>query len=860
MLQVFRDLQRGRKGARLLLWVRELGGLTAAAAREWAARLRTSPIISPPRRSNQGRQLMESVWQDIRYAVRGFLNRPLLTLVVVLTLALGIGANTAIFSLINGILLSPLPFPDPQRIVTIWEDFSAQGGPEQEFIEVPNFFIWKEENTVFETLSAFRLNLVNLTQGGEPEQLNMGVVSYDYLATFAVDPSVGRDFSPQDDQPGAARVVILSHDLWQRRFGGEPTVVGTAVQLSGNPYLVIGIAPSGFRHTQMPAIDLWTPLRFNATSASRQNFFLRGIGRLKEGVTLQRAVAEMNTFMDRIGREFPENRGTRIRLIPLHDLMVQPARAALWALMGAVALVLLIGCANIANLMLGRAALRRREIAIRAALGAGRRRLVRQMLTESVLMALAGGLLGLLAGYWGLQALVTLAPANTPRIAEVALDGQVLLFTLAASLATGLIFGIIPALQTSRRDVNRFLHDGGRQSQSLGGRSRLRGLLVVSEVALALLLLIGSGLLIRSFNRLLQTDLGFQPSNLYSSAFSLPSDRYAKPAQRVQFFQEFIQSLSSRPGIDSAAAVSVLPLGGSDSDTAFLIEGRPAPTRPQDQPIAWFRRVTPGYFETMRIPILQGREFTSQDHSQAPIAAIVSQVTAQRYWPGQEVIGQRIRLGGQRMATIVGVVPGVRHNGLERAPRPELYICYAQFSSSFMNLVLRSRNDLDSISAMLRAEVRALDAELPLSSIARMEDLLDSNLAPPRFIMALAAGFSLLALLLAVVGIYGVLSFNVSRRSAEMGVRMALGARRSDVLLLIVRQGLFWTACGLLSGLLASLGVNRLLASLLFGVSPTDGGTFLTVSLSLALVAAAACLLPALRATRIDPLTALRCE
>ena len=803
---------------------------------------------------------MESLWQDIHYGLRGLLKRPLFTLVVVMTLALGIGANTAIFSLINGILLNPLPFSDPQRIVTVWEDFSAQGGPQQEYIEVPNFFIWKEQNTVFETLSAFDVNLVNLTHGDQPEQLNLGTVSYDYLATFAVEPAVGRDFRPEEDQPGAASVVILSHDLWQRRFGGDPAAVGNPIQLSGNPYLVIGVAPAGFRHLQLPPIDLWTPLRLNAASSSRQNFFLRGIGRLKEGAPLQRARAEMNTFMDRIGQEFPENRGTRILLIPLHDLIVQPTRAALWALMGAVALVLLIGCANIANLMLGRGASRQREVAIRAALGAGRRRLVRQLLTESVLMALLGGLLGLLVGRWGLQALVALAPASTPRLAEVALDQQVLLFTLAASLATGLIFGIIPALQTSRTDINHSLREGGRESQSLGGKSRLRGLLVVSEVALALLLLIGSGLLIRSFNRLLQTDLGFQPSHLYSSALTLPSDRYSNRQQRVDFFDGLVESLGSRPGIDSVAAVSVLPLSGGDADTGFFIEGRPAPTRPQDQPVAWFRRVSPDYFKTMRIPILEGREFSSKDHSAAPPAALVSQVTAQLYWPDEEVIGKRIRLGRQTMVTIIGVVPGIRHNGLQRAPRAELYISYAQFPSPNMTLVFRSRNDLDSVTGMLRAEVRALDAQLPVSSLARMEDLLDANLAPPRFIMALATGFSLLALGLAVVGIYGVLSYNVSQRSSEMGLRMALGAKRSDVLLLVVRQGLIWTASGLLVGLLASLGVNRLLASLLYEVSPTDGGTYLMVSFSLALAAAAACLLPALRATRIDPLTALRCE
>lgn len=872
MLDVFRDLRHscGRRGGRrVLLWASELRQLLALAGGERLrlAKRRLGGRLVPRRRKSirqWGEESMQSIWNDLRYALRGFARQPLFSLVAVLTLGLAIGANSAIFSLVNGILLKPLDYPGSERIVMIWEDFSAQGGPEQEWLEVPNYFIWKRQADTFEAMSVYGGFNLNLEAEGEAEQLSAAAVSHDFFRIFAIEPALGRSFIPEEDVPGAPRVAVVSNELWQRRFGGDPGLLGSNLMLSGEPYSVIGILPPGFEVAQFGRADVWTPARLDESRARRGNFYLMGIGRLKESASLEQADLQMNGIMQQIGQEHPENRGTRIQLVPLRDQIVGPAKAGLWALLGASGLVLLIGCANIANLMLSKGAARRRELSIRAAMGAGRLRVSRQLLTESALLSSIGGLLGLAVALAGMRGLVALAPPGTPRIGEVSIDLKVLFFTLAVSILTGLIFGLAPVFQASSTDVNASLSVGGRSHSSAGASPRLRGLLVVAEVAFALLLMVGSGLLVRSFGELMQVDLGFRPQHLTAAQIQLPRSGYEEPSVRTQLFDSVLEGLRAQPGIEAATAVSVLPLSGRDSDVSFYIEGRPLPQNPQDVSAIWYRRVQDDYFRTMGIPLLDGRAFTAQDRADAPRVGIISRNGADRFFPGEDPVGRRFKFSPEPDAawtTIVGVAAGVRHTGVEREPRPELYLPFAQRPSYSLAVVVRDPSGPASAAAKVRTVMEQADPRLPVGQISSLEELVDRSVAQPRFVMGLASGFSLLALALAVVGIYGVSSYSVSSRTYEMGLRMALGAQRARVLRLVLAHGLILALVGVAVGLSAALGLSRLLlSSLLFGVSPTDLGTYLSVSTALCLAALGASLLPALRATRIDPLLAIRCE
>ena len=805
---------------------------------------------------------LERLAQDLRYALRTFKRQPGFSVVAVLTLALGIGANTAIFSVVNSVLLKPLPYEHPERIVTVWEDFTAQGGPAQEWIEVPNFFEWKNEGDLFETLAAFVFRAVNLTGHGEVERLSQGSVSHDFFTTFGVVPAIGRDFAVVDDQPGAAAVTMLSHGFWQRAIGAGPSVLGKTLHLGGNPTTVIGVLPQGFRIPGTAPVDVWTPLRLDATSASRGNFFLQGLGRLRAGVSLEQAETRLNVIMERIGAEFPTNRGVRIRLVPLLDQIVSPIRAALYVLLGVVTFVLLIACANIANLMLSRSSTRNREMAIRSAMGAGRGRLVRQLLTEGLTLSLLGAACGVLLAHWGIQALVAQVPAGVvPRLDTVAIDGAVLLFTTLISVAAGLTCGLAPALQSYRYDLSQALNEGGRGLEESVGGTRMRGVLAGGQAALALCLLIASGLAIRSFTTLLDVDPGFKPAGLTTAFVSMPGNSYAGAQELVVFLDSLLDRIRERPGLESVAAVSVLPMGGDDADTGFQIEGRPELNVPGKTPTVWYRRVTPSYFRTMGLPVIGGRELTDSDHAQAPRVVMINDVAAQRYWPGQDAVGKRLRFGEDRpWHTIVGIAHGVRHNGLAQAPAPELYFPFDQRPGRAMTIVVKSDLEESTVAGMLRADLAEVDPQLPLSRVASMTTLMELSVAQPRFFMNLTTAFGLLALALATVGIYGVLSYSVSRRTKEMGLRMALGADRREVLSMVVKQGLRLTVLGIGAGLLLAYLATRLMASVLFGVDPQDLIAFAGAPFVLTITALAACIVPALKATRIDPVKALRVD
>lgn len=802
---------------------------------------------------------IEALLQDVRYARRILVKQRGFSAVAILTLALGIGANTAIFSVVNGVLLAPLPFDGSDRIVTVWENFSAQGGPAQEWIEIPNFLEWKAESDLFETMVAYGGGVANLTGRGAPRRLSQLAVSYDFFRTFATAPVLGRDFLPADDQPGAPPVVIVSHGFWQREFAGDESVVGQTLQLSGQLTTIVGVAPVGFEVPVRPGVDLWTPARLDPMRATRGNFSWLGLARLQPGVSAARAEARLNTMMEQIGTQFPENRGVTVSIVPLLDQLVTPVRTALYVLQGVVVLVLLIACANIANLMLSRSATRAREMAVRTALGAGRGRLARQLLTESLVLSVCGAALGLLLAWWGTAAITArVPPSAAPRLENVTIDGYVLMFTLGLSVVAGLLFGLAPVAQSYRRDIIRALKHGGRESQDAGASGRWRGVLAAGQIALALCLLIAAGLTTRSFVALMDVDPGFEPEGVTTAFVSMPPDGFAGGPELIDFLDRLVARIEVRPGVESVAAVSVLPLSGSDSDTSFEIEGRPELNVPGREPVVWYRRVTPAYFQTMGVPVLRGREFGDEDRSNSPPVVLVSDVTADRFWPGGDALGQRVRFGDGDWHTIVGITRGVRSVGLSVPPRPELYFPFAQRPGRAMTLVVKSVVTEATMAGMLRSDLQELAPDLPLSSVTSMSALMASSAEQSRFLMSLTAAFGLLALALAGVGIYGVMAYSVSLRTAEIGLRMALGAGRRRVLAMVVSHGLRLTAVGIATGLLFAWWATRTLSSLLFNVEVRDVATFAGAPILLGVVALGACLWPAFKATRIDPIRALR--
>ncbi len=803
---------------------------------------------------------MQTLWQDVRFALRRLLKKPGFTAAAVITLALGIGANTAIFSVVSAVLLRPLPYPEPDRLVMVWEK-RIREGVNDNAVSPADFRDWKARNQVFEKIAALNEITLDLSWENEPELIAAGQVSASFFDALGVKPMLGRGFSAEEEQAVRNRVVVMNHSLWQRRFGADRSVIGRMISLSGASFEVVGVLPPSFRFPN-EELELWIPFDLSSQGMqSRLNHFLSVFARLKPGITLQQAQAEMERVGAQLIQEYPqENDNHTAFVIPLREQLVGDIRRPLLILFAAVGLVLAVACANVANLQLIRAAARRKEIAIRAALGAGRRRIARQLLTESMLLAVMGGAAGTMLALWGMGAIRALMPQGILHLTAAQLDLRVLGFTLVISLAAGALSGLGALLQASRLNLNDMLREGGRGAG--GAHQRARSVVVVAEIALAIVLLIGAGLMIRSLWKLQLVTPGFDPQNALTAQISLPSARYREPQQIAIFFQQLIEKVRALPGVNAAGAISILPLSGGASRTSIAIEGRPEMTDilPQARPRIHPRVVTPDYFQAMGIRLIGGRLLTTQDGSAAPLVALINQTAAQRYWPGQNPLGHRVQIGGGgQWREVVGIVGDVRHQGLDKDVNPEVYFSWAQSPQRNGTLVVQGIN-VSSLAPAIRSQAQELDKQLPLSNIRTLEDIVERSIAAPRSYTLLLALFAGIALTLAAVGIYGVMAYSVAQRTHEIGVRVALGAQTSDALKLVLKQGMRLALIGALIGLIASWALTRMMKSLLYTVSATDPLTYILISLLLMLVALLACWIPARRATKVDPIVALRCE
>ena len=812
---------------------------------------------------------MGTLVKELRYGIRSLLKHPGFTAIAVITLALGIGANTAMFSVINGVLLRPLPYQDPDRLVTIWEE-SPERGLFQLPVSYANFRDWQDQNHVFDQISAYTFTNLNLTGTGEPARLLTVRSSANLFSLVGAAPLLGRGFLTEEDKEGANRVVILGHALWQSRFGSDSGIVGKSLTLNNQSHTVVGVMspnvqfPVGFGYLGKvlnDPVDLYVPLAATSEETGRGNYSFFAIGRLKPGVTINQAQAEMSTIEGRLEQQYPEgNTGIGISLVPTQEQTVKEIRPALLVLLGAVAFMLLIACANIANLLLARATSRQKEIAIRTALGASRLRVLRLLLTESVMLSLAGGCLGLLLAFWGTDALMALAPDNIPRLNEVRVDARVFGFTLAVSLVTGILFGLIPAVHASKPDLNEALKEGSRGSMGSATGKRTRSVLVAVEVALSLVLLIGAGLMIKSFLRLQQMNLGFDPDNVLAVDLSLSRSRYPEDRQQVAFFQEALERLQSVPGIKSAGATTGLPLTLSLSGSDFRIEGRPEPEAGREM-IIHTRSVSPDYFGTLGISLIKGRDFSARDKSDAPKTAIINNDLARIYFPSEDPIGKRITFDdGESWISIVGVIGDVKQLGLDSSAKPEVYFPYLQVAAPSMSLVVRTTSNPLSLAGAVKSQIQMIDKDLPIDDAKTMQQLLAESLSGRRFNMLLLTVFAMVALVLAIVGIYGVMSYTVTQRTHEIGIRVAIGAQSRDVFRMVIGQGMMLAMIGVTFGLVGAFGLTRLMTTMLFGVEPTDPATFVGIAVLLTAVTLVACYIPARRAAKVNPLVALRYE
>ena len=811
---------------------------------------------------------MDTLWQDIRFGFRTLLRSSATSAVALLTLALGIGANTAVFSVVSGVLLKPLPYPDPDELVVVMESNPGRGFPRFS-VSPPNFDDWRRQNQVFESIAASARERFNLTGDERPEAVSGSRVTPEYFGVLGIRPVLGRGFLPGENRPGGPNVAVLSHELWQRRFGSDPGILNRQVPIDGESYTVIGVMPPGLENRS----QIWLPLVWDFPPDTRGGHFLQAIGRLKDGVTLVKAQVEMKALAARLERQYPEsNSGWTTVLSRYHDLIVEDVRPALLLLLAAVAFVLLIACANVANILLARLAAREREIAVRTALGAGRARLVRQMLTESLVLFLLGGALGLLLAHWGTRVMVALYGEDLPRREAIGLgglEGGVLLFTVVLSLVTGLLFGLAPALSATSGGVFEALKEGGRAVAG-GARGRLlRNLLVLGEVAVALVLLVGAALLLQSFARLRAVDPGFDSAGVLTAEVVLPGKKYEAPERQIAFTRELLDRLRAVPGVQTADTVFPLPLGGNNFVLSFSVQGRPEPPNGQE-PSANIRLITPDFFRTLGIRVLQGRVFTPRDDTKSVPVIIVNKTMAERTWPGENPLGKRISFGGNdegedQWQEVVGVVEDIHHQSLDQDAGAEVY--WPQLQNPFtnhMSILLRTAGEPTQLAGALREAVSSVDSDLPVDQVRTMETVVSEALAGSRFQTVLLGTFAGVALLLAAIGVYGVISYSVAQRTHEIGIRMALGARRLEVLGLVIRQGMALVLAGVALGLAVAVALiwwlSERVASFLYGGKAFDPLTLVAVPLVLLAVALLANWLPARRATEVEPVVALRSE
>jgi putative ABC transport system permease protein len=791
---------------------------------------------------------------------------PGFTLIAVITLALGVGANTAIFSVANTALLRPLPYQNPDELVMVWETAPKLGFPHND-VAPANFIDWRDQNRVFTQIAAFGGASLSLTGRGEPERIEGERVSASLFPLLGVAPALGRVFTEQEDRSGAQSVIVLSHSLWQRRFGGDTGIIGQSLTLNNHPYTVVGVMPSHFRFPGREQ-EFWVPMAFEPDEAAgRGDHYLSVVARLKPGVTGQQAQTEMEAIAARLQRQYPRtNTDQGVALVPMREEFAGSIRKPLLILMGVVGFVLLIACANLTNLLLARATHRASELTIRAALGASRTRLIRQLLTESVLLAFSGGAVGALLAIWGVDFLEKLVPENLAQARGVVVDWRVLSFSGAVSLLTGVVFGLAPALHISKLNLTEALKEGGRSGAGAGSRGRLRGALVIGEIALSLVLLTGAGLMIKSFYRLTSVDPGFQPDRSLTMRMHLSGEKYGDSIKRRTFYDHMLQQVQSIPGVQSAGVITQLPLTTQGLSFTFSLEGQP-PMPASNLPLAVFRVISQDYFHAMGVPLLRGRSFTPQDSVDAQAVVVINRTMAERFWPGQEALGKRFKIGSSDsqnpLMMVVGVVGDVRQSSLDQSLKPEMYVSHLQDRRFFAiprDLVVRTTGDPLAMAAAVRAEIWKLDKDLPLYRVQTMEQILSASVGGQRFNMLLLTVFAALALLLAAVGVYGLMSYATAQRAREIGVRLALGARASDVLRLVMKQGLILTISGVTVGLAGAFALTRIMTGLLFGVSVTDPGTFTLIAALLTLVALTACWIPARRAARMDPMVALRTE
>jgi putative ABC transport system permease protein len=840
--------EEARRAARI-----KLGGVTQL--KETNRELRSLPVI-------------ETFLHDSRYALRMMRRNPGFTAVAVLTLALGIGANTAIFSVVYAVLLKPLPYANPNQLVSAFQANVQEGVPE-DGTSYPNFEEWRAQNHVFSDLSTINFHQLTLTGSGEPSVVNTCVVTPQHFALLDVKPLQGRIFYPDDGKQGAPPVVILSENLWRGTLGADPKIVGSSITLDKRPFTVVGIMPAAFRSPFINSKqDVWIPLvqdpLFGSWMARRGGHWLPVFGRLKPGVSLAQAQAEMDAISERLASEFPaENKGWTVRLVPMQKEIVGDVRTALLVLLGAVGLVLLIACANIANLLLTRATSRSKEIAVRTALGAGRSRIIRQLLSETAVLGLLGGVVGIALAYWGVRALSSLLPDNLPQLNAIRVDNFVLIFALSLSAIASVAFGLVPALFASKSDIQASLREGSSRSGESGNRRRARSFLAAAEIALAVVLLVAAGLLLRSFSKLTSVSPGFDAQHIVKAEVSLPQFQYSKPQQWTAFSDELLANIQAQPGLQDSAIAIPVPITDGFINLAFEIVGVP-PASASDSRLADYVSISPNYFRVMGIPLLSGRLFNQQDIADAPRVTLISKALAQRYFPNQDPIGKHLNFGfppnGDVSREIIGIVGDVRDKSLGDAPAPMMYVPFAQAPFWGANLVVKSTLSTSAVATSIRQQVQKIDKDLPVTDVEKLPDLLDASVSQQRFRTFLLGLFAAMALILAATGIFGVISYSVSRRTNEIGIRVALGASRSTILRMILRETLILAAVGLAVGLPCALAASHLIGHMLFGVSANDPLTLAAVAFTLAAVAALAGFVPARRAMQVDPMVALRHE